>query len=51
MLYNRSHNPVIIRTHDNAMRRRLANLANQHPTLCKRIDKQLYPNYDAYEIE
>lgn len=51
ILYNQTQEPVRISTYDPTIRRRLAKFAQQHPDLCKRIDKQLYSDYAAYEIE
>ena len=51
VLYNQTQEPVCISTYDPDLRRRLANFSKQYPDLCKRTDKQCYPDYVEYEIE
>jgi len=50
LLYNQSSDPILIDTYDPALRRRLAEYAEKYPDLCRRTDKQKYPDYAEYEI-
>ena len=51
LLYNQSRDPVIISTYDPGLRRRLREYAARYPELCRRVDKQKYPDYAEYEIQ
>lgn len=51
VLYNQTQEPVCISTYDPTLRQRLANFSKHYPDLCKRTDKQCYPDYVEYEIE
>ncbi len=51
LLYNQSRNPVTISTYDSGLRRRLREYADRYPELCRRIDRQKYPDYAEYEIQ
>ena len=51
LLYNQSHDPITICTYDPGLRRRLREYAVRHPDLCRRVDKQKYPDYAEYEIQ
>ena len=51
LLYNQSHDPVIISAYDPGLRRRLRKFASRYPELCRRVDKQKYPDYAEYEIQ
>ncbi len=50
LLYNQSRDPVIISTYDPGLRKRLREYAARYPELCRRVDKQKYPDYAEYEI-
>ena len=51
LLYNQSRDPVTIATYDSGLRRRLREYAARYPELCRRVDKQKYPDYAEYEIQ
>lgn len=51
LLYNQSHDPITISTYDPGLRRRLREFAARYPELCRRVDKQKYPDYAEYEIQ
>lgn len=51
LLYNQSHDPITISTYDPDLRRRLREFAARYPELCRRVDKQKYPDYAEYEIQ
>lgn len=51
LLYNQSRDPVTISTYDPSLRRRLREYAARYPELCRRVDKQKYPDYAEYEIQ
>ena len=51
LLYNQSRDPVTICTYDPGLRRRLREYAAGYPELCRRVDKQKYPDYAEYEIQ
>ena len=51
LLYNQSRDPIIISTYDPDLRRRLREYAARYPDLCRRVDKQKYPDYAEYEIQ
>ena len=51
LLYNQSRDPVIISTYDPGLRRRLREFAARYPELCRRVDKQKYPDNAEYEIQ
>ena len=51
LLYNQSRDPVIISVYDPGLRRRLREYAARYPELCRRVDKQKYPDYAEYEIQ
>ena len=51
LLYNQSHDPITISTYDPGLRRRLREFAARYPELCRRVDKQKYPDYAEYEIK
>ena len=43
--------PSTISTYDPSLRRRLREYAARYPELCRRVDKQKYPDYAEYEIQ
>lgn len=51
LLYNQNRDPITISTYDPGLRRRLRVFAARYPELCRRIDKQKYPDYAEYEIQ
>lgn len=51
LLYNQSHDPITISTYDPGLRRRLREFAARYPEMCRRVDKQKYPDYAEYEIK
>lgn len=51
LLYNQSHDPITISTYDPGLRRRLREFAARYPEMCRRVDKQKYPDYAEYEIQ
>ena len=51
LLYNQSQDPITISTYDPGLRRRLREFAARYPDLCRRVDKQKYPDYAEYEIQ
>lgn len=51
LLYNQSRAPVTISTYDSSLRRRLREYAARYPNLCRRVDKQKYPDFAEYEID
>ena len=51
LLYNQSRDPITISTYDPSLRRRLREYAARYPELCRRVDKQKYPDYAEYEIQ
>ena len=51
LLYNQSRDPVTICTYDPGLRRRLWEFATRYPEVCRRVDKQKYPDYAEYEIQ
>lgn len=51
LLYNQSHDPITISTYDPGLRRRLREFAARYPKMCRRVDKQKYPDYAEYEIK
>ena len=51
LLYNQSHDPITISTYDPGLRRRMREFAARYPELCRRVDKQKYPDYAEYEIQ
>ena len=51
LLYNQIRDPVTIATYDSGLRRRLREYAARYPELCRRVDKQKYPDYAEYEIQ
>ena len=51
LLYNQSQDPITICTYDPGLRRRLRDFAARYPELCRRVDKQKYPDYAEYEIQ
>ena len=51
LLYNQSRAPITISTYDPGLRRRLREYAARYPELCRRVDKQKYPDYAEYEIQ
>ena len=51
LLYNQSRDTVTIATYDSGLRRRLREYAARYPELCRRVDKQKYPDYAEYEIQ
>ena len=51
LLYNQSRDPITISTYDPGLRRRLREYAARYPELCRRVDKQKYPDYAEYEIQ
>ena len=51
LLYNQSCDPIAISTYDPGLRRRLQEFAARYPELCRRVDKQKYPDYAEYEIQ
>lgn len=50
ILYNQSTDPILIDTYDPSLQRRLAEYTEKYPDLCRRTDKQKYPDYAEYEI-
>ena len=44
LLYNQSQDPITISTYDPSLRRRLREFAARYPDLCRRVDKQKYPD-------
>ena len=51
LLYNQSRDLITISTYDPGLRRRLREYAARYPELCRRVDKQKYPDYAEYEIQ
>ncbi len=51
LLYNQSQDPITISTYDPGLRKRLREFATRYPELCRRVDKQKYPDYAEYEIQ
>ena len=51
LLYNQSRDPITICSFDPGLLRRLREYAARYPDLCRRVDKQRYPDYAEYEIQ
>ena len=51
LLYNQSRDPITICSYDPGLHRRLREYAARYPDLCRRVDKQRYPDYAEYEIQ
>ena len=51
VLYNQTSEPVIISGYDPKLLRHLADYAERHPDLCRRVDKRRYPDYAEYEVQ
>ena len=51
LLYNQSRDPITINSYNPSLRRRLREFAARYPELCRRVDKQKYPDYAEYEIQ
>ena len=51
VLYNQTNEPVIISGYDPKLLRHLADYAERHPDLCRRVDKRRYPDYAEYEVQ
>ena len=51
VLWNQTQKPVLISGYDPALLRKCAAFAKKHPDLCRRVDKNKYPDYAEYEIQ
>ena len=51
VLYNQTSEPVIISGYDPKLLRHLADYAERHPDLCRRVDKRRYSDYAEYEVQ
>ena len=51
VLYNQTNEPVIISGYDPKLLHHLADYAERHPDLCRRVDKRRYPDYAEYEVQ